>query len=74
MPLISEGELLGSTGFNTEAPSQPAVSEENKPGFIDTAVAAFQLENTVANLLRTGAAPEILPTTDTTFDPIVRIS
>lgn len=73
MPLISEGELLGSTGFTTEAPSQPAVSEENKPGFIDTAVAAFKLENTVANLLRTGAAPEILPTTDTTFDPIAKL-
>ena len=73
MPLISEGELLGSTGFNTEAPSQPVVSEENKPGFIDTAVAAFQLENTVANLLRTGTTPEILPTTDTTFDPIAKL-
>lgn len=73
MPLITEGELLSSTGFNTEAPEQPAVSEENKPGFIDTAVASFKLENTVANVLRTAAVPEIMPQTDMTFDPIAKL-
>src|SRR5574343_69855 len=73
MPLISEGELLGSTGFNTQVPAQPVTPTEDQPGFIDTAVASFKLENTVANVLRAGLPTTVMPQTDTTFDPMAKL-
>lgn len=70
MPLFSENDLLGNTGFNSEAPETPAAPEESS--FVDTAVSAFKLENTVANVLRT-YDPNANRNLDPKFDPIAKL-
>lgn len=70
MPLFSENDLLGNSGFNSEAPETPAAPEESS--FVDTAVSAFKLENTVANVLRT-FDPDANRNFDAKFDPIAKL-